>query len=339
MQRMKSFLARGVCVAVLSVGSTLCALFAIDACGGSTDAASSGGSVAADTGTGDGGVSTVSTAPGSCANSTVSITFAPMYSAYIPGSTAHTFQIPSVTTDGSSATWSVSDPTQAQLAAQSFDGLPGVMITLQGVGNSGALTIFATKSDGTCGAATLDITSTTEDDWQIGSSRYNDGVALHLGPPDGGGMGFEGGRPEGGMGMGPRTADGGSFFEVDGGTACTNCHGPTATSGPYKDVSHTPEQTGGFSDDDLIAIITTGTIPDGGYFDPTVINTTCDGGAQCTARAYQEWSSFHRWTDIESDQYKGIITYLRSLQPASQNGASNFGGRPDGGGRPPRDGG
>lgn len=255
-----------------------------------------------------------------------------MYSAFIPGSTTHSFQIPAVTDDGNSATWSVSDPTQAQLVPQTFSGNPGVMITVQGVGTgmTGQVTVYATESDGSCGASVLTITSSTEDDWQIGNARYNDGVSLSLARPDGG-------APGGGGPVGTRTADGGSFFERDGGTACTNCHGPTATSGPFKMVSHSPEQTGGFSDNDLIQIITQGEVPDGGYFDPSVINSACDGGAACTAAAFAEWHSFHQWVDITSDQYPGIIVYLRSIQPVEQTGSpgANFGGV----GRGRRDGG
>src|SRR5580658_8093098 len=275
--------------------------------------------------------STVTTSPGTCPTPTVQIDFSPMYSAFVPGSTTHTFQIPAVTDDGNSATWSLSDSTQAQLVPQTFGDLPGVMITVEGVGTgtTGEVTVYATESDGSCGAAVLGITSSTEDDWQIGNARYNDGVSLSLARPDGGGGG--------GVGAGPRTADGGSFFERDGGTACTNCHGVTATTGPFRNVSHTPEQTGGFSDTDLIQIITKGEIPDGGYFDPTVINTACDGGAACTQAALNEWHSFHQWADITSDQYPGIVVYLRSLQPEQQNGspAANFGGV----GRGRRDGG
>jgi|HubBroStandDraft_1064217.scaffolds.fasta_scaffold00552_10 hypothetical protein len=275
--------------------------------------------------------STVTTSPGMCPTPTVQIDFSPMYSAFVPGSTTHTFQIPAVTDDGNSATWSLSDSTQAQLVPQTFGDLPGVMITVEGVGTgtTGEVTVYATESDGSCGASVLTITSATENDWQIGNARYNDGVSLSLARPDGGGGG--------GVGAGPRTADGGSFFERDGGTACTNCHGVTATTGPFRNVSHTPEQTGGFSDTDLIQIITKGEIPDGGYFDPTVINTACDGGAACTQAALNEWHSFHQWADITSDQYPGIVVYLRSLQPEQQNGspAANFGGV----GRGRRDGG
>jgi hypothetical protein len=276
--------------------------------------------------------STVTTSPGTCPTPTVQIDFSPMYSGFIPGSTAHTFQIPAVTDDGNSATWSVSDSTQVQLVAQTFGDLPGVMITVEGVGTgtTGDVTVFATEADGSCGAAVLNITSSTEDDWQIGNARYNDGVSIALTRGD------AGGPTDAGRVMLPRTADGGSFYERAGGTACTNCHGPTATTGPYRDVSHTPEQTGGFSDDDLIQIITKGEIPDGGYFDPSVIIATCDGGATCTKNAMTVWHGFHQWVDITSDQYPGIVVYLRSLQPEQQNGSpANFGG----GGRGPRDGG
>jgi hypothetical protein len=205
------------------------------------------------------------------------------------------------------------------------------MITLQGAGPGGKLTVYATNSSGACGSADLTITTNTEDDWQVGNKRYNDGVSLHI--PER----LDGGRPEGGFpeGGGFMRHDGGSFFEVDGGTACTNCHGPTATNGPFKDVQHTPEQTGGFSDQELIAIFTQGIIPTGGYFDPKVIDPTCDGTEECTQRAQQAWQAFHRWSDITEDQYVGMISYLRSLQPQTQTGTSNFHRRDGGGPRPP----
>lgn len=303
------------------------------------DSSTSGGGDGGGGSTGDG-------APGSCANPTVQIIFAPMYSAFIPGSTAQVFAIPAVTADGNTATWSLSDPTQANLQTQSFtngsDTVPGVMITLAGTGgSSGQVTVYATESDGSCGSSVLNITTNTEADWTIGSQRYNDGVSLHLPSFDGGGfMRPDGGFPEGGFGGGGGMfhSDAGSFYEEEGGTACTNCHGPTAMSGPYKDVSHTPEQTGGFSDMDLQNIILNGQVPDGGYFDPTVIIPSCDGGTTCTQEAYARWSSFHQWTDITPDQMPGVICYLRSLTPESQNGTSNFGGgghHHDGGAPPP----
>jgi hypothetical protein len=362
-------------VAFLATG----ALFALGAgfagCGSSSNSASppatndgSAGSETPDSGgtdassSGDGPAGIVSTTPGSCANPTVAIDFSPMYSAFIPGSTLHTFQIPAITDDGNQATWSVSDSTQAILAPESFNGSPGVLITVTGVGTGsdggegalGQVTVIATESDGSCGTSVLTITSDSEMDWTIGNARYNNDVIITVTPPGGGMRTPDGGfvRPEAGAGV--AVGDGGSIYERDGGTACTNCHGPTATTGPYRMVSHTPEQTGGFSDTDLVGIFTQGMIPDGGYFDPAVINPACDGGgapvnlpdggtATCTELAYQTWSSFHRWADITPDQYAGVIVYLRSIQPTTQNGSpgANFGrgaggGRRGDGGVPPR---
>lgn len=328
-------IALALALGVLSAGSS------IAACSSSKSDNNGGGFGDDSGGGGDDASGSVGTQPGSCSNPTVEIVFAPMFSAYIPGSTAQTFQIPAVTADGNTATWSLSDPTQAHMQVQSFTSgavtTPGVMITIAGTGNSqNQITVYATESGGACGASVLTITQNTETDWTIGNARYNDGVSLHLGAPAGGGGG---GRPEGGMPVrgGFPGADAGSFYEQDGGTACTNCHGPTAADGgPYRDVSHTPEQTGGFSDMDLQNIIWNGEVPDGGYFDPTVLIPTCDGGATCTAAAYAMWHRFHQWTDITSDQLPGVICYLRALTPEGQNGTSNFGG---GGGRRPGDGG
>jgi hypothetical protein len=342
----------GLSVGAIGVGSIIAACSGSSTQNGGTGNGGDGGGNPPASGD-DGGNSTVSTTPGSCASPTVALDFSPMYSAFIPGSTAHTFQIPAVIDDGSTGNWSSSDPSIVALAADSDTG--GIMITVQG---TGPVTIFASKSDGTCGASTLNITSNTEDDWTIGNARYNDGVAITLGGgrPDGGG----GGRPDGGGGDdggggGFKTSDGGSFLELDGGTACTNCHGATANS-VFKDVSHTPEQTGGFSDTDLVGIITLGMIPDGGYFDPSVLTTQSDGGNTCTdagttlspsmpecgLQAYKEWHGIHQWIDITVDEQPGIIVYLRSLQPEPQNGTSNFGGGGGGfgdGGRRHRDGG
>jgi len=351
----------------------------VAACSGSSNSGGPGGGSTADGSAANGndggtGGGTVSNSPGSCANSTIPIVFSPMYSAYIPNSTAQTFQIPAVTTDGNPATWSLSDPSQANLQAQSFsvDGTsqPGVMITVAGVGSggtgvdtTGTVTVIATESDGTCGSATLTITQSSEDEWNVGNSRYNNGNNLHLGGggggtrPDGGFTRPEGGVPEGGFprpeagagGGGFTLEDGGSPFETDGGTACTTCHGPTATNFAFKDVQHTPEQTGGFSDDDLKNIILNAQIPDGGYFDPSVLRTTCDAGstisgdmAACAQAAYLEWQGFHKWVDITDDEMPGVIVYLRSLTPQAQTGTSNFGGgggKRDGGGGGRRDGG
>jgi len=237
-------------------------------------------------------------APTSCASSALEIVFAPMYSAY---ESSHKYQIPAVVNGISSAAvqWGASDPTMLTIEQDTSTG--GILITAE---KAGTVNIIATAGS-LCGSSTLTITSTTANDWMIGNARYNDGVAIHFAPP---GMG--GG--DGGMTMG------------DGGVACTNCHGPTATMGAFNDVAHTPEQTGGFSDQDLINIVVHGVVPDGGYFDPSIIS-------------YDRWQQFHQWTDIQSDEQQGIVTYLRSLTPTSQGGSADFGGMlmRDGGFGPP----
>jgi hypothetical protein len=228
------------------------------------------------------------------------IYFDPMYSA---NDGVHTFQIPAIVGGVASeaVAWYSSDPSKVQLTPN--PALGGVMITTEG---AGTVTITANTGD-VCGTAVLTITSNTPDDWDAGYWRYNDGITL-----DGGQRSLFGGP------------DGGENTMIQ----CTTCHGPTA-DGPYSDVAHTPEQTGGFSDSDLTNIITMGQVPgwtctgtgrnqtatesgDAGYFDPTIV-------------PYCEWQSFHQWS-MTPEQLTGIICYLRSLTPSPQNGTSNFGG-------------
>ena len=266
----------------------------------------------------DGGDSTGTTTPGGGADSTeqptgcdksaLTILFSPMYSAF---DGVHTFQIPAVVNgiDASqiSITWTASDPSMVKLETDPTTG--GVMITTQ---KAGKVSIIATAGS-LCGASLLTITAATPQDWTDGSARYNDGVVINRIPRTGGG------RP-GGMGgaggAGGASASGGTGGATAQQAACTNCHGDTAM-GPYKTVQHTPEQTGGFSDADLINIFQKGIVPTGGYFDATIV-------------AYTTWQTFHKW-DV-GDTPQDIVVYLRSLTPAAQTGAANFGGRFMGGG-------
>jgi hypothetical protein len=218
-----------------------------------------------------------------------------MYSAY---DGTHTFQVPAVV-DGiavGAATWAASDPSMVSLTPDPTTG--GVMITTE---KAGTVTITA-RAGTLCGSSTLKITATTPADYDVGNARYNDGVVLRFGRGDGG-------------------ADGGVDASAAKQAACTNCHGPTATNGAFKDVAHTPEQTGGFSDEELIAIFTTGVVPDGGYFDPAII-------------PYSAWQRLHNWS-MTPEEAQGVVAYLRGITPAPQAGTGNFGGRD--GGRPPRD--
>jgi hypothetical protein len=262
---------------------------------------------------GEGGDDSGATA--SCPASALSILFKPMYSAY---DGVHTFQIPAVVNgiDPSAVAidWSASDPSMVDLETDPTTG--GVMITTR---KAGKVSIIA-SAGGLCGTSLLTITAATAQDWEDGSARYNDGVVINRLPvtrPMGGGGGATGAA--GGGNVGPGAAGNGAAGNGAAGSAgasateaaCTNCHGDTA-SGPFKTVQHTPEQTGGFSDSDLINIFTNGVVPTGGYFDTTIVS-------------YAEWQSFHKWN--VGDNPQAVVVYLRSLTPEAQTGSANFGGR------------
>jgi hypothetical protein len=223
-----------------------------------------------------------------CEDAGLAIAFNPMYSAYIPGG-KHTFQVPAVVfgSDGN-VKWSAD---LSMVEMQKSEERPNeVLLTMR---QAGTTTIVVQTQDGKmCGSAPLNISAAEDTDWEIGNARYNDGNSIHVAAQQGTGSPLE------------------SAGNV--GPACTSCHGETATGGPFTDVSHTPEQTGGFSDDDIIQIVTNGTFPPNAFFDWSIVT-------------YPAWQNFHRWADIMPDQQKGIITYLRSLTPVVQKGTVNFG--------------
>jgi hypothetical protein len=246
---------------------------------------------------GSGGNGGTNTAKG-CANPSLEILFSPMYSAY---DGVHPFKVPAVVNsiNASVVSWSAEDPSLVDTTPDPSTG--GIMLTMRKAGT----TKIVANAGGLCGVATLTVAQATPDDWMVGSARYNNGIVL-TSLPGGGRGGGDAGATE---------------------AACTSCHGDTATMGLFKTVSHTPQQTGGFSDDDLIRIFTMGMVPPGGYFDESVVN-------------YQTWQRFHRW-QMTAEQAKGVIVYLRSLTPQSQAGMrGDFGGgRGDGGRRGGGDGG
>lgn len=245
---------------------------------------------------GDGGACTTSTS--------LQIHFAPMYSAFITDSSAHPFQVPAIVTGGSgTAMWSASDPTAVSFAANPTTG--GTIMTVKSA--SSPVTITATVGT-ECTSAQLVITSAVEADWDVGNARYNNGVPLVAGCID--------------QKLIPVLADAGINYHLpgppdsgcpDAGPACTECHGANPTGGFFQGVEHTPEQTAGFSNQDLVSIFTQGVVPDGGAYNPNII-------------PYQFWQAFHTWSDISTPaQQKGMVVYLRSLAPADEEGGLNFG--------------
>jgi hypothetical protein len=336
-------------MAVGTLGAAMCSLaVAMSGCSSSSTSVTPG----TDSGTpkGDTGAKTDAPAAMACSIYDLPVIFAPMYSAVIPGSNTHTFQIPAIVSGvaGADVTWSASSNVVSLAEDASFGG---IMITMLDTGNGGPVTIQAQLTgSNVCGKSTLNITSTTNEAWSTGNTRYNTGPTMPT---------FGPGAPRG-----PRpgaacenTDDAGNLYTY----ACINCHGDNGNDSGlgmgFNDVSHTPEQAGGFSDDQLIAIFRNGEVPgwpndagttgegpgaapwtpagypnemDAGYFDISIIPY---GG-------FAWWHCMHQWgvTDAEA---VGIVTYLRSLTPKAQAGTSGFGGhgppgdggfhRPDGG--------
>ena len=236
------------------------------------------------------------------------IHFAPMYSAFITDSTNQTFQVPAIVQgEKGTATWSASDPTAVSFANDPTTG--GTVMTVK----SATPTVTITAQVGShCATTTLTITSAVEADWQVGNARYNNGIPVLAGCIDTNVLPL---LQDSGINL-PPPPDGGC---PDAGPACTGCHGPMSTAGIFEGVEHTPEQTAGFSDQDLISIFTTGTVPEGGPYDPNYL-------------PYEYWHLFHTWSDIATpEQQKGMIVYLRSLAPIDEEGGINFGELQDSG--------
>lgn len=227
-------------------------------------------------------------------DSELEIHFPKMYSAY---DGQHEFKIPAVVTGVKKVKWSVSDPEVADIETQS-DG--SAMITVR---TAGTVTIIA-KAGSVRGEAPLTITESKDNEWEAGNQRYNNGTVLTRGPRDGGG----GGDHDGG--------GGGGFKDKQ--LSCTNCHAGVGGD-DSKDVEHTPMQTAGYSDAELVTIFTKGQKP--------------SGVAQRVMMNKERWSKMHQW-QMDEFAVKGLVVYLRSLEPKSQ-GPVDFGGRgPKGDGKP-----
>lgn len=276
--------------AAAAIGCAASALGVISCSSGPAPVGASGASGATDAGSESGAI--VLKDPG-CTAGGLTVAFNPMYSAY---DGKHTFQVPAVVVGSTTQVTWFADRSIVGMMPDS-ERPNEVLLTMLKAGDT---TIHVQSADGKCGSAPLHITAALESDWEIGNKRYNDGVSVHLANSGGG--------------------TGGSPLEVSGsgGPACTNCHGETATSYFFTNVSHTPEQTGGFSDSQILDIVLRGMFPPGSAFDTSIVN-------------YASWHSFHQWGDIGADQERGIIVYLRSLTPAPQHGAANFGAFMDSG--------
>lgn len=204
------------------------------------------------------------------------ILFSTMYSAF---DGVHEFKIPAIVNGYTGVQWSAEDPTMVDLV-QTGDN--SVMITTRKAGT----TRIIARSGSLSGSAEIHITDATPQDWELGEQRYNNGVPLPQ---------FD---AQMAMSMG---------ISIPDDLSCRNCHGGGAEA---LSVEHTPQQTGGYSDEDLVAIFTMGQKP------PTA--------GWRTGIPMFIYTMLHTWTATEEEK-KGVVVYLRSLEPKSQ-GPIDFGG-------------
>lgn len=269
-----------------------CVLTIFAACSSSSSdegpGASPTGPASSGTGAGAGAISPAAgAAVGTCENSQLTINFNPMYSAY---DGVNLYQVPAAIEgiDPSTVEWSLSDPSIANLEAVA----EGVMLTIQAPGQA---TLTASAGGGAlCGTAELYVSDVSPEMWEIGNARYNEGLELTFEPGPGGAP--------------PAIPD----EPVE--AACTNCHGESATDGIFSTVSHTPTQTAGFSDEELVRIFTEGVHPEGASFNDAIVPQPI-------------WERFHRWA-MTDEQKLAMVVYLRSLSPAEQTGRLSFPPRP-----------
>ena len=246
----------------------------------------------------------------------LTLLFNPMYSAY---DGVHEYKLPAIVQGVSGIKWSANPADAVDMAPDSKTG--GILITtrkpvtVQIIARAGALS----------GSAELHITDATPDDWEVGEMRYNNEIEFPDAPDsmfmrvdggfigsdgemftsvDGGFVDSDGGMytfTEGGL-IGPdgMAIDAGAGFELPNNLSCRNCHSSLATA---LDVEHTPQQTGGYSDDELISIFTMGMKPEGAGFH--------------TPFPESIYTRFHPW-DATDEEKKGIVVYLRSLEPKTQ---------------------
>jgi uncharacterized low-complexity protein len=230
------------------------------------------------------------------------ISFSPMYSAF--DDNAHEYALtPSV--PSAAATSKDADPVVAasikwdvDAAFVKRDEFPelanSVKLTTKKTGETTVKVTAKTLSGQSVrGEAKLTISKASQSEWDAGEARYNNGMMITWMRPT---MAASG---EGTCGL-PVTID------LPKTSACGNCHNSMANA---ISVEHTPTQTGGYSNEDLVNIFTTGAKPAGGTFNsPFLKNAPMP---DCI------YAAFHTW-EMTDDEKKGIVWKLRSIAPRVQ---------------------
>jgi hypothetical protein len=160
--------------------------------------------------------------------------------------------------------------------------------------------IIATSADGKQSSALLTITSGTPDAFELGRMRYNNGKPAIVEPQS----------EQEAEALSERIAEAernglppeSVLYRRD--AACNNCHGDASTIVDGRPVRHTPAQIGGYSDDEVIDVITRGLKP---------------GRRPASDRLGTpgSWASVHSW-EVTADEARGLVLYLRALTPRPQ---------------------
>lgn len=199
-----------------------------------------------------------------------------MYSAY---DGVHGFSVPAKVIEAvTDVKWSVEPSDAADLAPDWSGG--GTLIKPR---RAGDFKIFASAGQ-RVGVSDLHVTAATPAQWALGEARYHNDVEIAPATP-----------ADAGVQSGPPMTQ----FPDD--AACDNCHGANAKR---LKIEHTPQQTGGYSDSDLIQIFTTGNKPQGAPFSSMIPPFF--------------FRMFHTWSTATPEEAQGLVVYLRSLEPKTQ---------------------
>jgi hypothetical protein len=177
---------------------------------------------------------------------------------------------------------------------EKYAALPGgVLLTTKKAGTT-TVTVEAKTKGGLAvqGTAQLNITKADAADYEAGEARYNNNVAIDFGSF--GGM----------MGMGGAAS---ILSQIPKDASCANCH----NNDNGLTVEHTPQQTAGYSDEELIQIFTMGAKPMGATFNSPFLKMI---PAQYVTMIY---TALHTW-QIDPEVAKGVVFKLRSIAPATQ---------------------
>jgi hypothetical protein len=142
--------------------------------------------------------------------------------------------------------------------------------------------------------ATLEISSATSDEWQVGQKYYSRGMMIRPPPPEDVGI----------CGLPPT-------IELPRKQACGVCHYKDQLGGPC-----TPFDTAMYADDELIATFSRGVLPRDG-FNPGAF---LDGFKRDKEQGACVFKHLHVRDDIDEPIARGLVWKLRSLEPIVPEG-------------------